>query len=133
MSDERSSEIIDLDSRRRERIERVRLLNTSEPFVPLQVGGGGGTFDGMEPRVARLEADVEHIKTDIGDIKSDIRSLNVLMTEARTNIATLTERVSHLPTKEFIVKSVMTSLAVITALVVFQSGIQRLFGILPPH
>jgi len=29
----------------------------------------------MEPRVAKLEAAVEHIRRDIGDIKSDVRAL----------------------------------------------------------
>ena len=45
------------------------------PKPPLQPPGGGGTFDGMEPRVAKLEAAVEHIQRDIGDIKSDVRAL----------------------------------------------------------
>jgi hypothetical protein len=32
--------------------------------------GGGGPYDpGMEPRVAKLEADVGHIRTDVGEIK----------------------------------------------------------------
>jgi len=35
--------------------------------------GGGG--DGMEPRIAKLEADVDHIKTDISEIKTDIKEL----------------------------------------------------------
>jgi hypothetical protein len=29
----------------------------------------------MEPRVAKLEAAVEHIQQDIGEIKSDVRTL----------------------------------------------------------
>ena len=36
-------------------------------------GAGGGS--GMEPRVARLESDVENIKNNIGDIKLDIREI----------------------------------------------------------
>ena len=45
------------------------------PGPPLQPPGGGGTFDGMEPRVAKLEAAVEHIQRDISEIKSDLRAL----------------------------------------------------------
>ena len=41
----------------------------------MQPPGGGGTFDGMEPRVAKLEAAVEHIQRDISEIKSDVRAL----------------------------------------------------------
>jgi hypothetical protein len=72
------------------------------PGPPLQPPGGGGPFDGMEPRVARLEADVGHIKSDIGEMKASLTGLNTHVSEARVNIATLTERVAHLPTKAYI-------------------------------
>jgi hypothetical protein len=39
----------------------------------LKSGGGGGTSDGMEARVAKLEASVEHIQKDIAEIKGDVR------------------------------------------------------------
>lgn len=45
------------------------------PGPPLQPPGGGGTLDGMEARVAKLESAVEYIQRDIGEIKIDIRSL----------------------------------------------------------
>lgn len=64
----------------------------------LKKGGGGGTYDGMEARVARLEKGV-----------SDLRVLT----------ATLTERVAHLPSKGFIVAVTLTSLALIAAIVAF--------------
>ena|SRR6266404_29188 len=48
---------------------------TSPPGPPLRPPGGGGTFDGMEARVAKLEASVEHIQRDTADIKSDLRTL----------------------------------------------------------
>jgi hypothetical protein len=65
-------------------------------------GGGGGTVDGMEARVARLEADVSHIQSDIGEIKSTLKSLDAHVSEARVTVATLTERIGHLPTKAYI-------------------------------
>jgi hypothetical protein len=43
-------------------------------FGPLPGGGGGGTFDGMEARVAKVEATLEHIQRDISDIKGDVRT-----------------------------------------------------------
>ncbi|MFZ5739075.1 MAG: hypothetical protein ACOY6K_19580 [Pseudomonadota bacterium] len=43
--------------------------------TPLQPSDGGGTFDGMGARIAKLEAAVEHIERDIGDIKTELRSL----------------------------------------------------------
>ncbi|EMI7065457.1 hemolysin XhlA [Providencia rettgeri] len=36
-------------------------------------GNGGGGY--MEPRVAKLESDVEYIKRDIGEIKENIREI----------------------------------------------------------
>jgi hypothetical protein len=52
----------------------------------LKTGGGGGTSDGMEARVAKLEAAVEHIQRDTTDIKTDVRSLR---DNARTDFRVL--------------------------------------------
>lgn len=41
----------------------------------LKGGGGDDTFDPMEPRVAKLEADIEHVKTTLTDIKQDVREM----------------------------------------------------------
>ena len=38
----------------------------------LKSGGGGGTFDGMEPRLAKLEARADAIDKRLDDIKMDI-------------------------------------------------------------
>ncbi len=54
--------------------------------VALRGGDGGGTFNGMEARVAKLEAAIEHIQTDIADIKGDVRSLR---DNARTDFRVL--------------------------------------------
>ena len=39
----------------------------------LETSGGGGNDGGMEARVAKLGAAVEHIQRDVGEIKQDIR------------------------------------------------------------
>src|SRR4051812_7609876 len=54
---------------------RVSLFGMNDTGPPLQPPIGGGTFDGMEARVAKLEAAVEHIQRDVGDIKSDVRTM----------------------------------------------------------
>lgn len=43
--------------------------------TPLEGGGGGDHTGGMEARVAKLEAHVEHIDKTISDIKADVRDL----------------------------------------------------------
>jgi hypothetical protein len=38
-------------------------------------GSSGGDGSGIESRVAKIEAAIEHIQTDIADMKTEIRSL----------------------------------------------------------
>jgi len=51
----------------------------------LHAGGGGGTSDGMEARVAKLEAHVEHVIAGIGEIKESLRRLDDLPTKGDLN------------------------------------------------
>jgi hypothetical protein len=98
----------------------------------LNFGSGDGTSGGgMEPRVAKLEAAVEHIQKDIAEIKSDVREFRSAIGSLSTSSATLTERVSHLPSKGFIVTCLVSSLGAVAALIVFQSSIQTLLKL--PH
>lgn len=62
----------------RERKERGRDL---EQVHDLKGGGGSGTFDGMEGRISKLEDAVVEVKV---------------------NVATLSERIAHLPSKGFV-------------------------------
>src|ERR671922_915211 len=41
----------------------------------LEFSGGGGTSDGMEPRVAKLEAHAEHVIRELGEARSDVKEL----------------------------------------------------------
>jgi hypothetical protein len=85
----------------------------------------------MEARIARLESDVGHIRDDLVDLKNDGRDLRKSVAEIKVGMATLTERVNNLPTKGFIVTTVLTTLAVIAALIVFQGNLQQLFRAAP--
>jgi hypothetical protein len=55
--------------------QEARDIRIDPREAPLQGGGGGGTSDGMEARVAKVEAAIEHIQQDISEIKGDVRSL----------------------------------------------------------
>jgi septal ring factor EnvC (AmiA/AmiB activator) len=74
---------------------------------------------------AKVEASVEHIQKDIAEIKVDVREFRSGISALNTSNERLTERVSHLPSKEFIVKVVLLTLAVIAALITFQGSIRH--------
>lgn len=90
-------------------------------------GLSSGTLT-LEPRVARLEASVTHIEHDIQDMKIDIRELRSDTSSVKERLTRLEEKVTHLPGKGFIVSGLLTALAVIAALIVFQNQIQSLAG-----
>ena len=103
---------IDMNARR-------QISELQDTITSIEKGGGGPHDPGMEPRIAKIEATLEHVA-----LKEDIAKVN-------GRIDTLTERVSHLPTKTFIVTSLLLSLAVISALIVFQGHVQEVAGIMP--
>ncbi len=47
----------------------------TQATAALKSGGGGGTFDGMEARVAVLENSVQHIRDDIAEVRKDVREI----------------------------------------------------------
>lgn len=87
------------------------------PKRHLKPSDDGGNSGDMEPRLARLEAHMEHAQSDLTGLKGDVRDI-------RDRLARLEEKVSHLPGKGFIVGSTVTTLALITALIAFQEQVQ---------
>ncbi|KHQ51231.1 hypothetical protein [Mameliella alba] len=71
----------------------------------------------MEARVAKLEATAEHMRADLSDLKSDARDL-------RDRMRTVEVKIDHLPSKGFIVSSVLVALTVIAALIGYAQKIQ---------
>jgi len=80
----------------------------------LKSGGGGGTSDGMEPRVSRLEAHMDKLSGNVGDVK--------------VSLATLTERVAHLPSKGFIIKALVTTIGILSGVVLLADRLKTLIG-----
>lgn len=48
---------------------------SSADEVPLHSGDGGGTFDGMEARVKRLEDDMREVKSDLKTLIRDVSEI----------------------------------------------------------
>lgn len=68
----------------------------------LRAPSDGGNSGGMEPRIAKLEAHVEHMRGDIGELKADVRALKADTTQMRSDLATANTRIEALPTKEYV-------------------------------
>jgi ElaB/YqjD/DUF883 family membrane-anchored ribosome-binding protein len=85
-------------------------LRQREAEERLRSGGGGGTSGGMEERVAKLEATLEHAKRDISELRADVKTMS-------TDVATLKENVRHLPTKPWMFQALGALLVAITAAV----------------
>lgn len=66
--------------------------------APLRNGGGGGTSGGMEARLARLEADMDHVKRDVGDLRSDVRVVMSGVEGLRTSAGVIDEKLKHVAT-----------------------------------
>ena len=65
-----------------------RGIGTDEPTLPLFGGGGGGTYGGMEARIAVLEAHMENVRDEIRKLAN-----------VPADLATLKEKLEHVPTK----------------------------------
>jgi septal ring factor EnvC (AmiA/AmiB activator) len=116
---------------------KVHLLQTgqirqfSEPphsGSALKGSGGGGTFDDMESKVAALEAHMLHVREDIRDIKAESKQAASNIADIRVNVATLTERVNHLPTKGWGVTVVIALAAFLSAVSLFGPKLLKLVG-----
>lgn len=88
----------------------------------LKSGGGGGTFDGMEHRISSLEKAFEKMDGKLDATIADIADL-------KTQTAVLSERISHLPSKEFIYKGIAGLITVMVAVSVLAPKLQALFGL----
>lgn len=87
------------------------------PGPPLNPPGGGGTYDGMDGWQTSVENRLSQIAVDLRGVNTQVGTLN-------TSSATMLERVSHLPTKSFIVTTVIAGLTLVGLLITFQSQIQ---------
>lgn len=96
-----------------EKIKRLE-AQLADLRAPLRGGGGGGTFDGMDTRVAVLEAHMEHVREDLTQLKGVVGQI-------KTDVTTLKGTVSTLPSKGFVVTAVLTALGVLTALLTLQT------------
>lgn len=88
--------------------QRLRALEAREEITheadrPLKGGSGGGTSDGMEARVARLEKSFDTLTKDVSDMRVDV--------------GTLKENVRHLPTKPWMFSTLVAMLVALSVVI----------------
>jgi hypothetical protein len=95
-----------------------------KPTAPgtLETSGGGGDSTGMDPWQQTVE-------TRLGELRADVRGIGADVGLIKMAVATLTERVAHLPTKGFIVTATLTTLAVVAAFAMFGPNLRTLLGL----
>ena len=104
-----------LDETQREAWRRKQQQQrATDPQMPGSAGGGGG-FDGLQARVAKIEAHLEHLRADLDKLR-----------DVPVKLAVLEERVTHLPTKGWMVASLGTTLTIIAALIAFSEKVHSL-------
>lgn len=82
---------------------------------------------GLPGRLTRLEAQTEHLGADMGVLNAAIDGLDTRLRGVEGEIKTLAERVAHVPSKGFIVLTVMTGFTLVAAVFGFQDQIVSLF------
>lgn len=71
-------------------MEKIEDNISYAPFPKHNKNNGGGPTGGgemLEPRVAKLESDVEYIKRDIREIRPDIKSIDARLTGIEASIS----------------------------------------------
>lgn len=93
----------------------------------------GADGDRVEPedhdtRLAGLEVRGTYLSADPAEAKAQMITLKNRLRESETGLATLTERIGHLPSKGFIVSMVAGGLALLAAIIAFADSIRAWIG-----
>lgn len=82
----------------------------------------------MEPRIARLEAQMGAVDGRLTKVEGKLDQVDSRLRAVETAVATLTERVAHLPSKGFIVTAVSVPAGLIAALILFVDRLRALIA-----
>ena len=77
-------------------------------FAPANDDGG----DGMDPWQASVEKRLDSLDSRMGRVETGLSDVKV-------NVATLAERITHLPSRGFVVTSAVGTVTALTAIIIF--------------
>ena len=98
----------------------------------LQSGGGASRFDGMEARIASIEAHVDHIRDDIGDMRLDLREATKTVIAVANDTRERDSRISRLPTRAWTFFAMLIFTAIICAVIIYLEQIREYLRLLVP-
>lgn len=96
-------------------------------------GGDGGSGDVLEPRVAKLEAHVEHIQRDVAEIKTSLGKVSSDVGEIKITLAEIKAKQETFATKADLEKAIhgQTKWLIISIFAIV-AGIGTVMRLLPP-
>ncbi|MBN9601844.1 MAG: hypothetical protein J0G33_02825 [Afipia felis] len=104
-------------------LDDYRRSGSREAEPALKSGGGGGTFDGMEPRVAALEKGFERIEKKLDTLLTDVAEMKGQLKGMPSAIAfgELKGRVDSLPTTAKVASLLGIAVAIVTLITKWDS------------
>jgi hypothetical protein len=104
-------------------LEDYRRSGSRDTEPTLKSSGGGGTFDGMEPRVAALEKGFERIEKKLDTLLTDVAEMKGQLKGMPSAIAfgELKGRVDSLPTTAKVASLLGIAVAIVTLITKWDS------------
>lgn len=94
----------------------------------LNSDGGGGTSGGMEARVSVLETKVDRLIVDVDGLRNGIEGMRTDIGGVKERLSALEVRVDHLPSKGFIVSTLLLGFAIMSGITVFSEQIRLIIA-----
>lgn len=114
-------------------IEQLALSASEQsPYRRGGSGGGDGTMERLaivETKLTAVESRMDRLEVRMDGVEGRLEKVDDRLRGVEVGLATLAERVAHLPSKGFIVSATLTTLLAVAAFSVFGENIRALLGL----
>lgn len=83
----------------------------------------------MEPRIARLEADMDHVKRRVDEVAGNVTTLTEKVSALVVDVAVIKEKLTHLPSKAYAIVTAVAMVAAVGSLILFADRLKTAFGL----